>query len=278
VGAAEAAPTAPPPAGAPATARIVSYAIALRHCDPSVSLMGRVLATLNPIVPTSAAIFAKLTPSLTPGELVVIERSECALSAQAAAQIAGGGAFNPFAPAHSASVRAGILSTQDLPESQAPTLPGYLDRFLRPNGLCHQAVAYLGDGDRPVATVTLLRGSNLPGFDAEETAFLAQARPFLEAAFKATTPRCGVGTAAALGLTAREREVARLTANGLNNAEIADALKIKLGTVKTHLTRVYVKLGVQSRTELIAVIATRVRQNKGGLRGDKAVSDQCLPV
>jgi len=55
-----------------------------------------------------------------------------------------------------------------------------------------------------------------------------------------------------LRLTGREREVLRLAAAGLSNKELADRLAISQGTVKTHLTRIFDKLGLRGRTELAA--------------------------
>ena len=63
-----------------------------------------------------------------------------------------------------------------------------------------------------------------------------------------TAPR-GAGTLE--GLTPREREVALAVLDGLSNAEIADRLGIRLLTVKKHLSRVFEKAGVRSRTQLI---------------------------
>lgn len=57
-------------------------------------------------------------------------------------------------------------------------------------------------------------------------------------------------TAAALPLTARERDVARLVAAGQRNRAIATSLGIAEGTVKMHLHNVYAKLGLESRTQL----------------------------
>jgi DNA-binding CsgD family transcriptional regulator len=47
-----------------------------------------------------------------------------------------------------------------------------------------------------------------------------------------------------------ERRVARLAAAGRTNKEIADALFLSARTVAGHLSHVYGKLGVRSRTEL----------------------------
>ncbi len=51
-------------------------------------------------------------------------------------------------------------------------------------------------------------------------------------------------------LTASERRVAELVAEGLRNKEVAAALFVTEKTVEATLSRVYVKLGVRSRAEL----------------------------
>ena len=52
------------------------------------------------------------------------------------------------------------------------------------------------------------------------------------------------------GLTPAERRVADLVAEGRTNAEVAATLFLAERTVASHLTHVYAKLGVRSRTEL----------------------------
>lgn len=51
-------------------------------------------------------------------------------------------------------------------------------------------------------------------------------------------------------LTEREKEVVGLVVTGLTNAEVAERLSIKMGTVRIHLHHVFVKLNVRNRTEL----------------------------
>jgi DNA-binding CsgD family transcriptional regulator len=57
-------------------------------------------------------------------------------------------------------------------------------------------------------------------------------------------------------LTASERRVAELAAQGLTNREIAQALFVTARTVEGHLTHVFQKLQLSSREELPAVLAT----------------------
>lgn len=63
-------------------------------------------------------------------------------------------------------------------------------------------------------------------------------------------------------LTARERTVSDLVANGLRNREIARELGITEGTVKVYLHRIYEKLDVSSRTELALAVRDRLHQHR----------------
>jgi DNA-binding CsgD family transcriptional regulator len=52
------------------------------------------------------------------------------------------------------------------------------------------------------------------------------------------------------GLTAREREIALMLAEGLSYKEISTTLFVSLSTIQTHVARIYGKMGVNSKTEL----------------------------
>jgi DNA-binding NarL/FixJ family response regulator len=53
------------------------------------------------------------------------------------------------------------------------------------------------------------------------------------------------------GLTSRQLEVLQLLADGLTNGEIADRLFVSKKTVEHHVSAVYMKLGVTSRSRAV---------------------------
>lgn len=63
------------------------------------------------------------------------------------------------------------------------------------------------------------------------------------------------GRRSASGLSATERRVAELVAAGRSNREAAAALTVSVRAIEANLSRIYAKLGIRSRTELVARMA-----------------------
>ncbi|WP_284453826.1 response regulator transcription factor [Streptomyces sp. MRC013] len=134
-----------------------------------------------------------------------------------------------------------VLTTFDLDEYVYQALRAGASGFLLKDASARQ----LADGVRVVAA---------------GEALLAPAvtkRLITEFAKRVESPR-----AAALSrvgdLTDRETEVLVLIARGLSNAEIAERLVVAESTIKTHVSRILVKLGLRDRTQA-AVFAYEAR-------------------
>jgi DNA-binding NarL/FixJ family response regulator len=73
-------------------------------------------------------------------------------------------------------------------------------------------------------------------------------------------------------LSSREREVIQYVASGMTNREIAGALGLSRHTVKNYLFRIFDKVGVSSRTELICHTLIRGKRPVGDSQTDVAGS------
>jgi DNA-binding NarL/FixJ family response regulator len=132
-----------------------------------------------------------------------------------------------------------VLTSMTEPASAAAAVragaAGVLYKDVDPDALV-SAIRAVHDGHlllAPEAAGPLLRSAGSPG---------------------AGSPRGGPGA-----LTSREREVLAELAQGRSNREIARALHVSEKTVKTHVSSVLAKLGVQDRTQA-ALIAVRREQ------------------
>jgi DNA-binding CsgD family transcriptional regulator len=64
-------------------------------------------------------------------------------------------------------------------------------------------------------------------------------------------------------LTKREKEVVSLLVSGASTRSIAEQTKLTVATVHTYLKRIYSKLGVHSRVELVARMVGTVAHHPG---------------
>ncbi|WP_066914859.1 LuxR C-terminal-related transcriptional regulator [Mycobacterium interjectum] len=67
--------------------------------------------------------------------------------------------------------------------------------------------------------------------------------------------------ASPLPITAREREIANLVTTGLSNREIADRLVVSVRTVEGHVYRIFGKLGIDDREQLVHLMRAARNEN-----------------
>ena len=136
-----------------------------------------------------------------------------------------------------------------------------------------QALAFQGKRDMNQAMAALERALALAQSEGYCRVFLDEGEPMAKLLFQAKAHRIGQGYASellsALGevfstelppaqlliepLTLRELEVLKLIEGGYSNQDIADELVISMPTVKRHISNIYAKLGVESRTQAVSL-------------------------
>ena len=134
-----------------------------------------------------------------------------------------------------------VLTTFDLDEYVYQALRAGASGFLLKDASARQ----LAEGVRVVASGEALLAPTVTK------------RLITEFAKRAQAPRAS-GTAQYGELTERETEVLVLIAQGLSNGEIASHLVVAESTIKTHVSRILVKLGLRDRTQA-AVFAYEAR-------------------
>ncbi|MDJ0382571.1 response regulator transcription factor [Streptomyces sp. G-G2] len=134
-----------------------------------------------------------------------------------------------------------VLTTFDLDEYVYQALRAGASGFLLKDASARE----LADGVRVVAAGEALLAPSVTK------------RLIVEFAKLADTPRA-TAPGSVEDLTERETEVLILIAQGLSNVEIADRLVVAESTIKTHVSRILVKLGLRDRTQA-AVYAYETR-------------------
>lgn len=129
-----------------------------------------------------------------------------------------------------------ILTTFDLDEYVYDALRAGASGFLLKDASTEElvsAIRHIHDGDSVVAPSTMRR--LLERFTSSGAVQTVQ-----------------TGDDDALAeLTAREKDVVRLVAQGLSNAEIAEALVLAPGTVKVHVSNILTKLDARDRVQIV---------------------------
>jgi DNA-binding CsgD family transcriptional regulator len=232
-----------------------AYAAARSSRDPGRRLLANALETITSLLQVSTALAFEVGARGVMGD-AMLHHADDRTVAQAAPLVASLcrlEPIDPYSPRRALAAGAKWLSPADLGGADRVSSSMYGRRLYR-LGYGPPVFMYFRRDDRIAAALALLRTVDLPRFDVPAVRLVGRLHPLLEHALLVSHAEPGhgaEGTRPDLGcLTAREAEVAALVAGGASNAAIAAALGMSEATVKAHLTKVYAKLAMRSRTQL----------------------------
>jgi DNA-binding CsgD family transcriptional regulator len=226
-----------------------------RHShDPAKGFAASALSTVTGLVPCLLGLFWSINPRGEVGDGVVLERGPQDEPIHGGFYTARVRALDPFAPRRAAHSGVVLLTVDDIGPTLFAASP--YGRALDAAGLGDQVSLYLRAAGAVVGMVELFRGRDGERFSAADVRTLRQLQPLVEHGYAHSRQAESPAAPALPDLTRREAEVAALIALGASNADIAAALTVAQTTVKTHLTQIYAKFGVRSRTQL----ALRLRE------------------
>src|SRR5688500_1867598 len=134
----------------------------------------------------------------------------------------------------------GLEATRQLqervPDAAVLILTAYSERSLLGRGLESGAQGYILQEAPPQTLVRAIEHAAAEGFVGP-----------------ARMPACITGKDSTDMLTAREREILQLLADGMSNADVASKLFISQETVKSHVRHILAKLEADTRTHAVAI-------------------------
>ncbi|KVW67749.1 LuxR C-terminal-related transcriptional regulator [Burkholderia ubonensis] len=169
--------------------------------------------------------------------------------------------LDPLHPSRCAAGEGAVVTLASQLPDERRDASAYWTRFLCRHDVADVVEIWLRDAGVTVGAFSLLRfgaaGEGVAGrFALGEIDALVRLQPVAEAALSPLLrARRGIHRIGCEErLTYREEQIARLVRDGRSNKEIARDLALGPPTVKTHLMRMYRKLGVSNRTELVGTL------------------------
>ncbi len=162
----------------------------------------------------------------------------------------GMSAFDPLHPRHATGLAVGRLSeaTADGPAPEAAQYRSFASQC----GIVDMVEFFFRRNDRIVAGMSVIWG---PGAKIPDGVMTTARKIHQYLQFNLVGRSTGIEDGHRYGLTAREMDVVRLVCCGRTNREIGECLKIGQATVKTHLIHIFEKLGVETRSAVVALMS-----------------------
>jgi DNA-binding NarL/FixJ family response regulator len=222
--------------------------------DHVMRLKAHALRAVTALVPAAQAFFVAVTRRLEIENAVALQAddSELSLAREWERYVSEIADVDPFAPHRVGASNATVLALSDVGAAATP-----FARHLESIGMSDIITMYVRSAGTIVAGIALTRASGSPPFSATDAVSLRRIQPLLEHAYLCAVEPTAEPSYDVLrgdGLTDREVDVVELVVRGATNAEIARSLSLSEATVKSHLARIYTKLGIRSRTRLAILV------------------------
>lgn len=237
-----------------AAPRLLTAEEALADGTPLLALKAHALSAVGALVPASALLFTSVSRRLTIQDVVTLlnEPIRTPAAEDLWRRYLGMRSHDPLAFERGSS--AVVMGLADVPVSEPYAA------FLRDAGVGDIVTMYLRVSGTTAAAITLVRTTEHPPFSRREVVTLRRVQPLMQHAYAYAVSPTTDRTHDVLehsGLTPREADVAQLVGRGATNAEIARTLHLTEATVKTHLSHIYAKVGVTSRTQLAILVGAK---------------------
>lgn len=154
-----------------------------------------------------------------------------------------------------------IYRESDMINSELRIKSAFYQDYLKPAGFVNVAGVSIAEEGVCIGAITLYRTDRYQDFTDQEIYILKQLLPHVQnklaeendaVIFHVEKSIAGSYLLAhEYNLSKREIEILRLLCDGKNNCEISESLSISVNTVKKHISNIFGKLNVDSRTQLI---------------------------
>lgn len=166
--------------------------------------------------------------------------------------------FDPLSPARCLSQDQWVTTLGKMLSPLVPEHAIYQSQFMQRHGIVDALEIFLTSDADIILGCSLLRHGEAHEFSQHDIDIAQALRTLGNFSLTRTFPRRQASIDMIIkrfpALTAREATMVQLVAAGLSNKQLCRELDISLPTVKTHLLSVFRKMGIRSRTELVAKV------------------------